>query len=147
MPDQGSTPWRLLFHPDQFGPRYDELIGEVERLREALLLERFRVHPTAKLLYAVQRIVNEIVPSRPDAPEFHLRGALSRFRRVKHHGLSGRFRLFYVFSLTARTIIYLYLNDETSMWSPPEETGSRRKSGFVYKPISRRSPIDGEPSR
>lgn len=40
---------------------------------------------------------------------------LSKFRRVKKHGLPERFRLFYTFSSVQRVIIPLYLNDANTL--------------------------------
>lgn len=68
-----------------------------------------------KLVAAVKRVVTDIVPEDPNRSDFWLGADLAKFRRVKRHGLPERYRLFYVFSSTARTVIYLYLNDEATL--------------------------------
>ena len=106
--------WTLLYHP-LFGERYDALRAEVRRLKRRLRPEQFRQHPTVKLTAAVHRLVTQTVPTDPNAPEFWLKGDLARFRRAKGHGLPPRFRLFWVFSQTTRTVIFLYLNDDVTL--------------------------------
>lgn len=68
-----------------------------------------------KLFASVRRLLTSTIPADPDAPEFKLEGSLSKFRRVKKHGLPPRYRLFWVFSSRLRVIIILYLNDETTL--------------------------------
>jgi toxin YhaV len=106
--------WTLLYHP-LFGARYNALRAEVRRLKRRLTADEFRQHPTVKLAAAVHRLVTQIVPVDPNAPEFWLKGELARFRRAKGHGLPPRFRQFWVFSETTRTIIFLYLNDNVTL--------------------------------
>ncbi|MBI3974238.1 MAG: type II toxin-antitoxin system YhaV family toxin [Chloroflexi bacterium] len=106
--------WTLLYHP-VFGKRYLELRHAARHLKRELSPEQFRQHPTVKLAAAVHRLLIEIVPANPDAPECRLKGELARFRRAKGRGLPPRFRLFWVFSESARSIIFLYLNDEATL--------------------------------
>jgi len=68
-------------------------------------------HRDVKLLAAVVRLVEEIVPREPDHPDFRLRGELRRYRRAKGRGLPARYRLFWMFSSRAQAIVFLYLND------------------------------------
>ncbi len=84
-------------------------------------------HPDVKLLAAVVRIVGTIVPADPDHPDFRLSGELARFRRAKGHGLPARYRLFWVFSSRARAIVFLYLNDASTL----------RKQGAKSDPYER----------
>jgi len=91
------------------------LLAEADRLQRRLPEIEYRRHPRVKLLAAVTRLVDEIVPADPNAAEYRLRGDLRKFRRAKGHGLPDRYRLFWVFSDAARTIIFLYLNDEASL--------------------------------
>jgi toxin YhaV len=72
-------------------------------------------HPDVKLLSAVVRLIETVVPADPDHPDFRLSGGLGRFRRAKGHGLPSRYRLFWVFSSQARAIVFLYLNDASSL--------------------------------
>ena len=84
-------------------------------------------HPDVKLLAAVVRIARTIVPADPDHPDFRLRGNLARFRRAKGHGMPSRYRLFWVFSSRARAIVFLYLNDASTL----------RKQGAKSDPYER----------
>ncbi len=106
--------WTLLYHP-VFGDRYAALRDEARRLKPQLPADDYIQHPTVKLAAAVHRLITQIVPTDPDAPEYRLRGALAKSRRAKGHGLPPRYRLFCVFSRQARVIIFLYLNDETTL--------------------------------
>lgn len=107
--------WRICYHPAVFGCLYSELRAEVRRLKRELPEAAFREHPKVGLGASIHRMVNEIVPANPDAREFRLSGELSAFRRAKGKGLPPRYRLFWVFSSRAKTIIFLYFNDENTL--------------------------------
>ncbi|HEX5415903.1 MAG TPA: type II toxin-antitoxin system YhaV family toxin [Chloroflexota bacterium] len=128
--------WTLLYHP-VCGDRYRQLRAEARRLKAALSPEEFRRHPRVKLAAHVRRLILEIVPANPDAVEYRLRGDLARFRRAKGHGLPPRYRLFWAFSNQARTIIYLYLNDE----STPRKEGSDTDPYEVFRQLLARKEI------
>ncbi|MGH2354406.1 MAG: type II toxin-antitoxin system YhaV family toxin, partial [Chloroflexota bacterium] len=106
--------WTLLNHP-VFGRRYIELRNEARRLKRELSGEQYVQHPLVKLTAAVHRLLTEIVPRDPNAPEFRLRGDLAKFRRAKGRGLPPRYRLFWAFSDRAKAIIFLFLNDESTL--------------------------------
>ena len=106
--------WTLLYHP-LFGRRYTVLRNEARRLKRRLPPEEFRQHPLVKLVAAVHRLVTAIVPADPNAPEFRLRGDLAKFRRARGRGLPPRYRMFWVFSAEAQAVIFLYLNDESTL--------------------------------
>ena len=128
--------WRLLYHPI-FGARYTHLRAEVKRLRRTLPDDDFRVHPLVKLVAAVRRLILEIVPDDPNAAEFRLSGDLAAFRRAKGRGLPPRYRLFWVFSQQARTIIFLYLNDETTL----RKEGARSDAYKVFHDLARQGRV------
>jgi toxin YhaV len=104
----------VLYLPE-FAAHFIALAAEVERLKERLSPEAYRGHDTVKLFAALFRLVREIIPANPDDPRFRLRGNLAKFRRAKGLGLPSRYRLFWVFSQRHRTIVYLYLNGETTL--------------------------------
>ena len=137
MPPLEALGWKLLYHPDFFGSQYERLIAEAERLRRSLPDAAFKQHPTARLVFAVAHVVNDIVPANPNHRDFLLRGALAKFRRVKGHGLPERFRLFFVFSSTAKAVIYLYLNDERSL----RQQGGRNDPYAIFQRLVRRHEI------
>ena len=78
--------------------------------------ETYREHPSTKLLATIYRYIIEIIPRNPGAPEFRQGNALGadnrRWFRAKFH---ERFRLFFRFSTKHRVIVYVWVNDETSL--------------------------------
>jgi toxin YhaV len=131
--------WTLLYHP-VFGARYSELRSEVRRLKAALPPDEFVRHPLVKLVAAIRRLVLEIVPRDPDAPEFRLHAGLAKFRRAKGRGLPPRYRLFWVCSERARTIIFLYVNDQTTL----RKEGARTDPYEVFKRMVERGEIGAD---
>lgn len=83
-----------------------------------------------KLFTVVRKLVKEIVPTDPNAPEFQLGntpGSQNRhWRRAK---FSGRFRLFYRFHTGSRTIVYAWMNDEGTLC----KEGSRTDPYVVFR--------------
>ena len=116
----------MYFHP-QFRRRFDTLLAAAEKAKRTGRGD----HPDVKLLAAVVRLVETIVPADPDHPDFRLVGDLGRFRRAKGRGLPARYRLFWVFSSRARAIVFLYLNDASSL----------RKAGARSDPYARFSQL------
>lgn len=96
----------------------DELTKEVERL-QAKDPDAFYDHPTTKLMLGVLSSITELVPSNPNHADFRQGLTLGKkntsWRRVKKKNLPPRYRLFFQFSSQApKTIIYAWLNDETT---------------------------------
>ena len=115
--------WRVLFHP-VFARRFRALRLEAERLQRELPPDRYRSHPTVRLLAGVDRLIRELVPEDPNGADYQLRLDLVKFRRAKGQGLPPRYRLIWVFSTQAKAIIFLYLNDEETL----------RKAGLTSDP-------------
>ncbi len=131
--------WTLLYHP-VFGDRYRALRDEARRLKRALPEGEFVEHPLVKLVAAVHRLITVVVPADSNAPEFRLRGDLARFRRAKGHGLPPRYRLFWVFSEQARTIIFLYLNDEATL----RKAGAKTDPYAIFRQLVARGELGAE---
>jgi toxin YhaV len=112
----------VYFHP-LFRQRFAALVVAAEKAERTGRGD----HPDVKVLAAVVRLVETIVPADPDHPDFRLSGGLGRFRRAKGRGLPSRYRLFWVFSSRARAIVFLYLNDASSL----------RKAGARSDPYAR----------
>jgi toxin YhaV len=123
------------FHPE-FAKRFDALLVNAEKATRA---ERGD-HPDVKLLAAVVRLVETVVPADPDHPDFRLRGGLGRFRRAKGHGLPSRYRLFWVFSSRARAIVFLYLNDASSL----RKAGARSDRYARFSALLRRGELGAD---
>jgi toxin YhaV len=84
-------------------------------------------HPQTKLLLAVYRLIRNVIPRDPAALEFRLGNTLGpEYRHWRRAKFSGRFRLFFRFQSTTRTIIYVWMNDENTL----------RKSGGRTDPYS-----------
>ncbi|MBY8252272.1 type II toxin-antitoxin system YhaV family toxin [Vibrio fluvialis] len=96
----------------------DELTKEVERL-QAKDPHGFYDHPKTKLMLGVLSSITELVPENPNHADFSQGLTLGKkhtsWRRVKKKNLPPRYRLFFQFSSQApKTIIYAWLNDETT---------------------------------
>jgi len=128
--------WRIFFHPI-IADRFRLLRAEAERLKRSLPDDQYRAHPRVRLLASVVRIVREIAPENPNAPDFQLRDDLAKFRRAKDRGLPERYRLFWVFSSQSKTIIYLYLNDQDTL----RKAGGKNGPYEVFKKLIRQGKI------
>lgn len=106
--------WTIYFHR-VFAERYEQLLSSVTALKGTLPSKEYRQRPTVKLFAKLTRAIRETVPADPDAPEYRLKRDLAKFRRMKGHGLADRYRLFWVFSSRLRVIVFLYLNDESTL--------------------------------
>lgn len=113
------------------------LRDEARRLKGTLPAEGYQQHPTVKLAAAVFRLVAQTVPQDPNAPECRLRGSRSAYRRAKGHGLPPRYRLFWVFSAQAKVIIFLYLNDDTTL----SKEGDKNDPYAIFERLVRRGEI------
>ena len=88
-------------------------------------------HPKVKLFLALRHVIQETIPTDPQHADYRLKGTLAKFRRTKGRGLPRRYRLFWVFSEQARTIIVLYLNDD----STPRRAGDQRDPYVIFKSL------------
>ena len=125
--------WTLLYHPI-FGDRYAALRDQVRALKRELDDASWSRHPTTKLVAGVRKLVLDVIPCDPFAPEYHLRGELKDFYRASGLGLPKRYRLFWVASRQARAVIYLYLNDETTL----RKEGARSDPYVQFQAMVRR---------
>lgn len=78
----------------------------------------YKSHPKTKLLASVYNSIRERVPSDPTHEQFllgsTLGGSYRSWRRIKN-GLPNRYRLFFKFSTSSQNIVYVWLNDETTL--------------------------------
>ncbi len=100
----------------------------------------YELHPEVKLLAAVHRLITSLIPADPNARDFRLEDDLSKFRRVKKHGLPERFRLFYTFSSVQRVIIPLYLNDSETL----RKRGAASDPYEIFKRLVRRGEVGSD---
>ena len=85
-------------------------------------------------------MVTSLIPADPNERDFRLEDDLSKFRRVKKHGLPERFRLFYTFSSVQRVIIPLYLNDANTL----RKSGAASDPYEIFKRMVRRGDVGSD---
>jgi toxin YhaV len=104
-----------LYQWREFGRIFADLVAEVERLERGDP-RKFREHPTTKRLAAIYRLVTDVIPRDPNAPEFRQGNTLGNTNR--HWFAAGfyeRYRLFYRFRSDVRMIVYAWVNDIDTM--------------------------------
>lgn len=106
--------WALYTHP-LFDAQYDALIAAVaaEKRRDPA---GYRNSDAAKMLYAVDKLINEVIPANPADKKFRQGEALGpankHWFRAKFY---QQFRLFFRFDSASKTIVYVWLNDEDTL--------------------------------
>lgn len=106
--------WRLFFWT-AFRERWNALADAARDARETDP-EGYDHAPTVKLFRTVRDLVFKEIPNDPDHPQYRqgktLGATHTHWRRAKFH---RRFRLFFRFHTASRTIIYAWLNDESTL--------------------------------
>jgi toxin YhaV len=107
--------WALFAHP-LFLEQIENLAAAVERAR-AKDPDSYRSSANAKLLAALRHLMFEAVPQDPSRPEYRQGGTLGGDRKHWFRAKfgSGRFRLFFRYSKSAKIIIFAWVNDENSL--------------------------------
>ena len=120
--------WRLFQYP-LFERQLKKLTEEVKHLSIAQP-HSYKEHPKTKLLATIHRLITESIPRNPNAPEFRQGGALGpdnrHWFRAKFH---QRYRLFFRFSSRDKVIVYVWVNDESTL----RKAGSRTDAYAVFK--------------
>lgn len=120
--------WRLYFDP-----LFDRQLENVEEEVDALAVKdpiHVAEHPTAKLLSTIRRLILEIIPRNPNAPEFRQGNTLGPQNRHWFRAkFNRRYRLFYRFSTSLKVIIYVWVNDERT----PRKAGSKTDPYTVFR--------------
>lgn len=103
--------WTLLAHA-AFLDRLETLIGEVEAAKAKDPLG-YKKKNAAKQLAAIRKLVFEVVPQNPEAPEFRqgetLDGSRKHWFRAKFF---QQYRLFFRFHKKTKIIIFAWVNDD-----------------------------------
>jgi toxin YhaV len=120
--------WKLYLHP----LLHDQLIRLIEQV-EALAKKNpaaYKEEAATKLLATINRLIREIIPRDPNAPEFRQGNTLGKdnrhWFRAKFH---RRYRLFYRFATKEKVIIYAWLNDEKTL----RKAGSKTDPYNVFR--------------
>ena len=113
---------------DRVFRQFAGLIAEVEELRRREP-DGYDHHPKAKLLAAVLRLVTERIPRDPRAEEFRLGNTLGpEHRHWFRAKFFQRFRLFFRFHSSQRAIVYVWMNDESTL----RKRGSKRDPYSIF---------------
>ncbi len=128
--------WTVLFS-EPFLSAYGDLSARARALKGRLPEKTYGRHPDVKLFLAVRALTMDVIPSDPHRADYRLQGDLAKFRRTKGRGLPNRYHLFWVFSEQLRVIIFLYLNDSTSL----REEGGRRDPYRLFSEMRHRGDI------
>lgn len=131
--------WRVLF-TEPFLGQYGDLSARVRKLHYELDATRYVQHPDVKLFLAVRRLIEETIPKNPAHADYRMVGHLAKFRWTKGRGLPRRYRLFWLFSEEARTIILLYLNDDSTL----RRDGDRRDPYAIFRALVDGGKIGGD---
>ena len=112
MSDVEAHGWTILAHPLLL-EQLEALVAAAER--EAR--HRDSIGPNTKLLAHLLDLAFDKIPRDPGHPAFRHGGALGDDRRNWFRGKTGngRYRLFYRFQSSSRLIVYVWVNDETSL--------------------------------
>lgn len=106
--------WKL-YQWREFGRIFAAFVAEVEALARTDPAG-YRSHPSAKRLAAIYRLVTDIIPSDPGAPQFRQGNTMGSVNRHWFSaGFYERYRLFFRFRTDARAIVYACVNDEDTL--------------------------------
>jgi toxin YhaV len=106
--------WKL-YQWREFGRILAALAAEVEALERADPAG-YRSHPSTKRLAAIYRLVTDIIPTKPNAPEFRQGNTMGPVNRHWFSaGFYERYRLFFRFRSDARAIVFVWVNDQDTL--------------------------------
>jgi len=111
-----ANSWGLLYFK-AFDEQIDELTNEVVHLRE-IDPYNYKNHPKTKLLAKVVTNIRKRVLVNPLDPQFNLGKTLGKtftcYKRIKE-GLPDRYRVFFRFKSSSKTVVIIWMNNEFSL--------------------------------
>ena len=118
--------WKIGAHP-LFIEQLLKLIEAVDREKTAKP-RQYRNSANAKLLAAILKLILDVIPNDPTAPVFRQGDTLGANRKHWFRAKfgAGRFRLFFRFSSSAKTILYAWVNDENTLRTYGSKTDAYR---------------------
>lgn len=120
--------WYLLPH-SLFLNQYEDLINEVEKLREKNPLHYKEKNP-AKRLAAVQKLIFEKIPQDPTLPEYRQGTTLGdEYKHWFRAKFFQQYRLFFRYHLESKIIVYAWVNDENTK----RAYGSKSDAYYIFK--------------
>ena len=106
--------WTLYAHT-LFDRQYDQLVDRVKIAKRADPAN-FRSQPAPKLLATIDKYTEETIPADPSGAQFRQGNTLGKdnrqWFRAKFH---ERYRLFFRFSTKQKIIVYVWVNDESTL--------------------------------
>ena len=123
--------WTLYSHP-LFLDQLERLTAAVEK-SHSKDPKSYKSSANAKLLAQLKRLTFATIPLDPARPEFRQGGTLGASRKHWFRAKfgSGRFRLFFRYSLSGKIIVYAWVNDGDTL----RTYGSKRDAYAVFKSI------------
>lgn len=131
--------WALYAHP-LFLEQLEKLAKAVEKAKRKSPKE-YQKSANAKLLAAIRKLAFEDIPVDPARPEYRQGGTLGAKRKhwFRAKFASGRFRLFFRYSSSAKIIVYAWVNDQNTL----RTYGSKSDAYAVFKKmLDRDNPPD-----
>lgn len=121
--------WTLYAHP-LFLEQLEKLTKTVEKAKKKKS-EDYQKSANAKLLAAIRKLTLEDIPVDPARPEYRQGGTLGKTRKhwFRAKFASGRFRLFFRYSRSAKIIIHVWVNDRDTL----RTYGSKSDAYAVFK--------------
>jgi toxin YhaV len=106
--------WRIYLY-SAFAERYAAAAAEVRRQCDADP-KGYTSSPAAKFARVLHDLIVREIPANPASPAYRLGNTLgSDARTWRRAKFFGRFRLFFRYSAEQRTIVYAWLNDESTL--------------------------------
>jgi toxin YhaV len=107
--------WTLYAHP-LFLEQLEQLTKAVEKAKKKNAKD-YQKSANAKLLAAIRKLAFEDIPVDPARPEYRQGGTLGAKRKhwFRAKFASGRFRLFFRYSSSAKIIVYAWVNDQNTL--------------------------------
>ena len=121
--------WIIRAHP-LFLDQLERLTSAVER-EASRKPDSFRSSANFKLLVALRKLMSEVIPADPTSPAFRQGGTLGPERKHWFRAKfgNGRFRLFFRYNLSAKVLVFAWVNDADSL----RTYGSRSDAYAVFR--------------
>lgn len=121
--------WTLYAHP-LFLEQLEKLTKAVEKAKKKNP-KVYQKSANAKLLAAIRKLAFEDIPADPARPEYRQGGTLGAKRKhwFRAKFASGRFRLFFRYSSSAKIIVCAWVNDQNTL----RTYGSKSDAYAVFK--------------
>jgi toxin YhaV len=123
-----------------YAEKVERLKKEIQKLKDSLDGQSFLEHPDVKFAARLREATKKIIPENPDKKEYQLHGSLKKYRRYKQ-GLQ-RYRLFFAFSSKPPIILYLYVNDKSSL----RKDGDKNDPYEIFTKLVQQKKISHDPS-